>query len=139
MNLQSDPSRPTVLLVDDEKTIRNLLYTLLESEGYEVLAACSGREALSIFRQALPPVDLLVTDLEMPEMTGLELARECTRLCRGLSVLYISGAQPDQHLRADLRAHRRAFLPKPFRGDDLLRKARELLLSQPEIEIALNS
>jgi CheY-like chemotaxis protein len=121
-------TRPRVLLVDDESSVRESIYTLLESDGYEVLAASNGPDALSIFRQSNRPIELLVTDCNMPQMSGVQLARDCSRLCNDLSVLYVSGSSPDEELEADLRERRRGFLAKPFRGSDLLRKARELLL-----------
>ncbi len=120
--------RSRVLLVDDEESIRDSLYSLLESSGYDVLAASNGPEGLSICSRSAPPIDLLVTDYDMPRMSGLELARECSRICCDLSVLYVSGSRPDEDLQADLRAPRRGLLAKPFRGQDLLRKVRELLL-----------
>src|SRR5579863_6963009 len=92
---QSDmPSR--ILLVDDQNSVRDALYTILESDGYEVLAASNGRDGLTIFRQSTRPIELLVTDYNMPQMSGLELARECSRLCGELSVLYVSGSHPDE-------------------------------------------
>lgn len=116
-----------ILLVDDEESIRDSLYTLLESNGYEVLAAGNGPDGLTIFRQSIRPIELLVTDYHMPRMSGLELARECSRLCGELRVLYVSGSRPDAELEADLQAPTRGFLAKPFRGNDLLRTARALL------------
>jgi CheY-like chemotaxis protein len=121
-------TRSRILLVDDENSVRDSLYTILERGGYEVLAASNGPDGLAIFRQSRPPIDLLVTDYNMPQMSGLELARECLRLRRELSVLYVSGSHPDEELKADLQAGKRGFLAKPFRGTELLRKARELLL-----------
>lgn len=120
--------RSRILLVDDETSVRDSLYTVLEGDGYQVLAASNGPDGLAIFRQSMPPIDLLVTDYNMPEMSGLELARECLRLRRELSVLYVSGSRPDKELQADLQAGKRGFLAKPFRAAELLRKARELLL-----------
>jgi len=129
---QSNPeTRPRVLIVDDEDSVRNSLYRNLESDGYDVLAASNGADALSIFEKSIHPIELLVTDYNMPQMTGLALARECARLHAELSVLYISGANPDEELRADLEAAKRAFLAKPFRQSELLRKAKELLLMEP--------
>jgi CheY-like chemotaxis protein len=119
--------RPRVLLVDDEHSVRDFLYRLLESAGYEVLEASSGPEALDVYRQSDPPIELLVTDYNMPQMSGLELARECSRICSELGVLYVSGSSPDEELLADLQARRRSFLAKPFDGDDVLREARGLL------------
>lgn len=120
-----------VLLVEDECGVRDALYTLFESYGCEVLVASNGPDGLAIFRRSVRPVELLVTDCNMPGMSGLELARECSRIRPELSVLYVSGAHPDEELRADLHERKRAFLAKPFRADDLLRKARELLVESP--------
>jgi CheY-like chemotaxis protein len=129
--MQPSDARSRVLLVDDDKVIRHMLCTLLEHDGYEVLAAGDGPEGLTICRQSTRPVELLVTDYNMPKMSGLELARECSLLFRELSVLYISGSRPDPLLQADLQAHGRGFLAKPFRVNELLSKARELLLLEP--------
>jgi len=130
---------PRILLVDDEKSVRETLYTILERDGYEVLAASNGREGLNIFRQSIRPIELLVTDYNMPDMSGLELARECSRLRDGLRVLYVSGSWPDEELNADLQARQRGFLAKPFRGNDLLRKARELLLVESAGQLTLSA
>jgi CheY-like chemotaxis protein len=139
-NIQSHSEmRPRVLLVDDENSVRESLYTLLEGDGYEVLAASNGQDALTIFRQSSRPIELLVTDYNMPQMSGLQLARDCSLLCNDLSVLYVSGCRPDEELEADLRASRRAFVAKPFRGNDLLRKARELLLVESTGQMSLTS
>jgi two-component system cell cycle sensor histidine kinase/response regulator CckA len=123
-------TRRRLLLVDDADFVRDSLYSLLESDGYEVLAARNGTDGLTICRQSVYPIELLVTDYNMSGMSGLELARECTRLNRELRVLYVSGAEPDEDLREDLQGRKRDFLAKPFRGRDLLRKARELLLAE---------
>jgi CheY-like chemotaxis protein len=120
--------RKRILLVDDQNSVRDYVYALLEGDGYEVLAAKSGPEGLTIFHRSLHPVDLLVTDCEMPGMTGLELARACARRNRNVGVLYISGSVPDEELKADLATPRRAFLLKPFPGDALLRRVKELFV-----------
>jgi CheY-like chemotaxis protein len=127
---------PRILLVDDENSVRDPLYTILERGGYEVLAASNGPDGLTIFRQARRPIDLLVTDYSMPHMSGLELARECSRLSGELSVLYVSGSGPDEELQAELQARKRGFLAKPFRGAELLRKTRELLLAESSVQLS---
>ena len=139
-NLQSQGDiRPRVLLVDDENSVRESLYTLLEGDGYEVLAASNGPDALTIFRQSSRPIELLVTDYNMPKMSGLQLARDCSLLCNELRVLYVSGSRPDEELQADLQGCKRGFVAKPFRGNDLLRKARELLLVESAGQMSLRS
>jgi CheY-like chemotaxis protein len=139
-NYQDETARrPRVLLVDDETSVRDSLYTLLESGGYEVLAASNGADALAMFRNSRRPVELLVTDCNMPKMSGLELARECSRLCAELGVLYVSGSYPDESLKEDLQTHKRGFIAKPFRGNDFLRKARELLSAESIGHLPLNA
>ena len=128
--------QPRILVVEDENSVRDSLYTLLENNGYEVLAASNGPDGLTIFRQSVRPIDLLVTDYNMPRMSGLELARRCSLLCNELRVLYVSGSRPDEELQTDLQAGRREFLAKPFRGAELLRKAKELLLAEPARQIS---
>ena len=123
----SGPIGRTILVVDDENKILILLHALLESAGFVVLAADNGPDAVAICSRSVNPIDLLVTDYNMPAMSGLEVARECTRIRSGLPVLYVSGAHPDEELQADLQAGKRAFVAKPFNGDDVIRKARELL------------
>ena len=130
---------PRILLVDDEKSTRDSLYALFEREGYEVLVASNGPDALSIFRLSGRPIELLVTDYNMPHMSGLELARECSRLDSGLRVLYVSGSRPDEELQADLQTRTRGFLAKPFRAGELLRKTRELLLMESAGQLVQSS
>ena len=122
--------RPRLLLVDDEDFVRNSLYGLFESDGYEVLTASNGTDGLAIYRHSNHPIDLLVTDYNMPGMSDLDLARECTRLHRELAVLSVSGSPPDVELRRDLQGCRRGFIAKPFHARDLLCKARELRLTE---------
>ena len=124
--------------MDDDAFVRDALYTVFENAGYEVLAAGNGWDALAIFRRSIPGIGLLVTDYNMPQMSGLELARECSRLHPELSVLYVSGSCPDEELQADLEAPNRGFLAKPFRGTELVRKTRELLLVEAAGQLSLS-
>ena len=128
----SRKSAATVLVVDDQEILRVLMCKTLERGGFDVITASNGPDALSLFRDAEPQVDLLVTDYRMPGMTGLELARECCSLNPDLNVLYISGSSPGDALRTELELERRRFLAKPFPQSDLLRNARAVLDTQPE-------
>ena len=124
-------SAATVLVVDDQEILTLLMCKTLERDGFRVLWANNGKDALTLCRGAEPPVDLLVTDYRMPGMTGLELARACCLLNRELRVLYISGSSPGEDLRAALDEERRGFLAKPFRQSDFLRSARTVLDMEP--------
>ena len=129
---QNSEERLRILIVDDDLAMRKMLYRILEASGYDVLAAGSGAEGLAICGRSSPCVDLLITDYNMPGINGLELGRACAAIHSALPVLHISGAPPDEDLRAELQKPRRRFLAKPFRRDDLLRTCKEMLLMQPE-------
>jgi DNA-binding NtrC family response regulator len=83
---------PTILLIDDENSVRMLLRIALEGEGYEVIEAANGRQGLALYRERLP--DLVITDITMPEMNGLEMTLELTRHYSNVKVIAISG-EPD--------------------------------------------
>ena len=129
---QNSEERLRILIVDDDLSMRKILYRILENGGYDVLSASSGMEALAIFRKSSPPVDLLITDYNMPGMNGLELGRECSALNAALPVLYISGNHPDRELCAELDRRKCGFLAKPFGREELLRRCKEMLLTPPE-------
>jgi PAS domain S-box-containing protein len=116
----------TVLLVEDEDGVRNLVRLALQMKGYTVLEACHGADALQICEKWSGPVDLLVTDMVMPKMGGRELARHLRERNPKLRVLFLSGYTDDALLR-DGFDEGTPFLPKPFSPSDLAKKVRELL------------
>jgi len=120
-----------VLIVEDQNMVLGALAALLETErDIEVVGqARNGEEALGLIATVKP--DVVMTDIEMPRMTGLELAQECCRIDAELGVLYVSGSSPGDALRSDLNAERHGFLAKPFRASELLRSARALLDMEP--------
>ncbi|HEV7745398.1 MAG TPA: PAS domain S-box protein [Pyrinomonadaceae bacterium] len=119
--------RETVLLAEDEEPVRRLTKTILESNGYQVLEAMSGAQALSIYKDHAGPVNLIVTDVVMPRMGGRELAESLKTLSPKIKVLYVSGYTDDAIVRHGLLDQKMAFLQKPFTPDALLRKVREVL------------
>ena len=121
------PGRETVLLTEDEEAVRRLTKTILEMNGYQVLEAASGDEALSIYKQDGEHIDLIITDVVMPKMGGRELAQSLLALSPGVKVLYLSGYTDDAIVRHGLLDQKMAFLQKPFTPDALLRKMREVL------------
>lgn len=86
--------RPRLLCVDDDPGIREFYETLFGTHGYEVVLAGSGRQALKIFHSHQIPIDAVITDYDMPEMSGPELAAELKRSRPGLPVIMVSGSQP---------------------------------------------
>ncbi|HEX3204127.1 MAG TPA: ATP-binding protein, partial [Nitrospiraceae bacterium] len=117
----------TLLLVEDEPAIRSLAGDILRQHGYKVLEARHGLEALLAGSQYLGPIQLLITDVIMPQMSGNEVAERMTRERPDLKVLYISGYTDDAIIHRGIIQEGTAFLQKPFSPDALVRKVREVL------------
>ena len=113
----------TILVIDDQESIRRLLRHTLEGVGYEVLEAANGRLGLALFRERA--VDLVVTDIAMPEMNGLQLMLELTRSFINVKVIAISGCPEGEHglNKATLLGARQTF-QKSFKMEQLLRAVR---------------
>jgi CheY-like chemotaxis protein len=120
----------TVLVVEDEMSIRRLIGRSLRARGYRVLEANDGSEAIAHCERRSPRVDLLITDVVMPMMSGPELVQRVTAGCPGLKVLFISGYTDRALIHQGLRHDGSAFLQKPFTPETLARKVRELLGEQ---------
>jgi two-component system, cell cycle sensor histidine kinase and response regulator CckA len=120
----------TLLLVEDEDTVRRLAYRILTRQGYTVLQATNGVEALEICNLHDGPIDLVVTDVVMPEMGGGELAERLREVRPDTPVLMVSGYAEDAVLRHGIAETRSWFLEKPFTPDALVRKVREVLHSK---------
>lgn len=123
----------TVLLAEDEAEVRVLARRVLEERGYRVLEAHGGGEALDLARAHHGEVHVLVTDVVMPGMNGLALARRLKVDRPGVRVLYISGYAELPPLTAELREEGSAFLAKPFRARELAAALRQLLDGVPSV------
>jgi CheY-like chemotaxis protein len=121
----------TVLLAEDEEQVRQTTRTILEMDGYRVLEASGGSEALAIFKQHEGRIDLAITDVIMPQMSGQELAQNLKALCPDIKVLYVSGYTDDAIVRHGLLDEEIAFIQKPFTPEALSRKVREVLDAAP--------
>lgn len=117
----------TILIVEDEAGIRALVHKFLRKHGYEILEAANGEEALGIVQETKGRIDLLITDMIMPQMGGRELADRLTGEGRDLKILYISGYTDDSAVYAAELPTGSAFLQKPFTLSALLEKVRGLL------------
>lgn len=124
---QAAVASETVLLVEDLDAVRAVLRKILERNGYEVITASSGAEAIESVRALAKPVDLLITDMVMPGMNGHDLSKELVALYPGLRVIYMSGYTQDAALRHETETGRVDFLQKPFSAATLVDTAREVL------------
>ncbi len=129
--LESGAGAETILLAEDEEMVRNLARQSLEMQGYTVLDAANGGDALLLCQQHQGPIHLLLTDVVMPKMGGRELAERLVKLRPDMRILYMSG-YPDQGIvNHGILDENIAFIGKPFTPDDLALKVANLLREDP--------
>jgi PAS domain S-box-containing protein len=117
----------TVLLVEDEEMVRNLARDILHQAGHTVLEARHGSEAIRICEQYGAPIHLIITDVVMPQMGGIELMRRIKSLRPQVKFLYISGYTDDALIRQGVRTEEVSYLSKPFTRKNLISKVRNIL------------
>jgi two-component system cell cycle sensor histidine kinase/response regulator CckA len=117
----------TVLLVEDEPGVRALANTVLRKFGYQVLVADSGSAALAIWEEHRHTIDVLLTDVIMPHMSGGELAHKLREMNPRLKVLFMSGYTDDMISSHGRLEGETQLLPKPFTAEALGRKLRDVL------------
>jgi CheY-like chemotaxis protein len=127
LKIEAPGGSETVLLVEDEESVRNLALKMLKRFGYQVLTAKDGQEATKIFERHGRPIDLLLTDVVMPRMSGKELAERLEALQPGIKVLFMSGYTDNAIVHQGILDKELAFIQKPFTPEDLVRKVREVL------------
>ncbi len=121
--------QPVILVVEDEVLVRNFVCLQLQRDGYQVLAASDGLEAIEVARAYTGTIQMMVTDVVMPRMDGLALAERMLEERPGLRVLVMSGK-----LSTEMRGEpntRLPFLRKPFVAKDLRDKVKEVLKNPP--------
>jgi len=118
-----------ILLVEDDESLRNLICTMLVSRGYKVLHAPTGHDALEIMNEGKEDIDLLITDVVMPQMSGPELAAKLASQVGPDRVLYISGYSDDERVHEIIRQGRSHYLQKPFSTADIVTKVGGILES----------
>jgi PAS domain S-box-containing protein len=126
-NAAAGPQRETILLVEDARRVREVVREILEMNGYEVLEARHGAEAIEISSRHRGTIHVMVTDVVMPEMSGRELAQRLALLRPDMRVLYMSGHTDDAIVRHGVLDAGIAFISKPFTPDALARKLRAVL------------
>lgn len=122
---------PTILLVEDEEGVRAVLNELLIGLGFSVLQAANGAEAVDLARSHEGVIDLVVTDMVMPVMSGQELARNLAEVRPGVRILYMSAFASNIYSPGALANALADYISKPFDLDTFVGKVRELLDSPP--------
>ncbi|MBI4472153.1 MAG: response regulator [Acidobacteria bacterium] len=127
----------TILLVEDEPSVRELTKELLAGQGYNVLTAGNAEQALHVSRTHTSSIDLLLTDVVMPGFSGRELADQLIRIRPAMKVLFMSGYANDRIGRHGLLTEGMHFIEKPFTPDSLARKLREVLQVVPRRRLSI--
>jgi len=117
----------TILLAEDEQSVRDLVHRVLTEHGYDVLCAANGRAAVALAEGCERPIHLLLTDVVMPQMSGSEVAEKMRRIHPESRVLFMSGYTEDAIVHHGVLAAGLNFLPKPCPTNLLLRRVREVL------------
>ncbi len=125
--LESSRGTETILIAEDEAALRGLMCQCLKRLGYTVLAAQDGIEALEICERHPDPIHVVLTDIAMPRMNGLQLKELVAARRSGVKFLFVSGYMDTALKRSELFTQDSAFLEKPFPPDELARKVRQLL------------
>jgi len=117
----------TVLLVEDEESVRMLARALLQRHGYTVLEAGGAEQAIALVTEHRGTIDLLLSDVVMPGQSGPELFARLNQMLSGLKVLYMSGYTDEAIVNRGILAPGTQFVQKPFTAGGLMRKVREVL------------
>ena len=119
--------KETILLVDDEKSLRKLGKRVLSAAGYRVIEASDGAMALRVAAEEVGEIDLILTDVEMPTLGGRGMVDELHELSPGIRVLFMSGYTDNEILRRGIRTSETEFLQKPFTAEALCAAVRTVL------------
>jgi len=123
----------TVLVVDDVRIVRQVTYRLLSEAGYRVFEAASAAEALEVLMTSQRPIDLVIVDVVMPEVSGVELVQRIEARWPTMRVLFMSAYQAEVLVREGLEHPNVIFLAKPFTRDELLGKVTAALQQLPKL------
>ncbi len=126
-------TKATILLVEDEELLRAGVQEVLEIQGYKVITAPDGEQALACL--AAESIDLIITDLVMPKMDGIDFVKQLRQIKPDLPVIVVSGSTRNIMQRYGIDSIQvpgaNASLPKPFKSVDLIEQVRQLLASRP--------
>jgi len=125
--MEGDGRGGTILLVEDSDVVRDVVARMLENGGFTVLQASGGEAALALARRRDAPIDLLLTDIVMPEVSGVDLADRMERERPGMRILFMTGYAEEIVVNERILGKRRECIGKPFSQEQITRRVRKIL------------
>ena len=119
-----------VLLVEDDDSVREFTTRMLKTVGYRILSAPDGPKALDLFKANGPQIDLVMSDMVMPNMTGKQFVEAVRQIDKKMKILFVSGYSPDDTTDETAFDKGIAFLQKPYTRDQLSKKIRDVLVGE---------
>jgi CheY-like chemotaxis protein len=117
----------TLLVIEDDDSVREFTVRTLKTYGYNVLSATDGQTALELFKSPAPQIDMVITDIVMPNMTGTQFVKVIHQFNMDMKILFVSGYNLADTADGVAFNHRIAFLEKPYTGEQLAKKIRDVL------------
>jgi two-component system, cell cycle sensor histidine kinase and response regulator CckA len=127
MESLSSGGTETILIVEDEHALIEMVRVLLESKGYKVLAALDGKEAVEIYKQNKDEIALVLTDLGLPGITGMDVFKKLKEVTPNVSVIFASGFFEPEVKSELYKAGAKGFIQKPYSPNEVLQRVREVL------------
>ncbi len=128
--------RKTILVAEDDSVIRELLSEMLKTAGYDLLTATDGVEAVESFKNNGQKVHLIITDIGMPRMNGIEAILFIRSMSQSVPIIILSIWEEHSYMKIAKQVKVREFMKKPFDVHELINKVRETLLNEPPPEAA---
>jgi two-component system, cell cycle sensor histidine kinase and response regulator CckA len=130
--------KPTILVVDDERSVRELIRVMLESEGYDVFVADGGKAAIALAADLETNIDILITDIIMPHMNGKDLANRISSIKPFIKVLFVSAYTAEILTSHNLCPDGADFIKKPFTKEIMLDRISKVWASSPKWKVLVS-
>jgi CheY-like chemotaxis protein len=125
--MQNEPRGETLLVVEDDDSVRTFTVRMLTTLGYNVLSAADGQKGLDLFKSQPSQINMIITDMLMPNMTGRQFVEAVRQINKDMKIMFVSGYSPDDTEDGAVLSQSVAFFQKPYTRDQLSRKIRDVL------------
>lgn len=125
--MQNEPRGETLLVVEDDDSVRMFTVRMLTTLGYNVLSAADGQKGLDLFKSQPSQINMIITDMLMPNMTGRQFVEAVREINKDMKIMFVSGYAPDDTEDGAALSQSVAFFQKPYTRDQLSKKIRDVL------------